>query len=112
MQFPDWFTPKVGFLFCDEDGDLCVYLGFAGYRDLDSEHNLHIAVHSNPEISGTYYQLVFHPAQHLYANLYKKEWFLKAFRQEDMAKIQPFTGRDTDYVVAGEIPKYRSGQKE
>jgi len=64
----------IGKSFLDKDGDICVYLGIGGKRD----------VKNVPVIIGDYqmgntYDIDFQPVQHIYAYSYKNEWFLSSF---------------------------------
>jgi len=71
---PSWFKLEVGFRFLDEDGDECVVLSSARYRDYD--HPISVSFHDGNVMQRlTGFQMEMKPG-YIYAYKYKNEWHL------------------------------------
>lgn len=82
-RFPEWFRPESGFRFTDADGDLCLVIGWGGWRSLG------YTTVETPFGCLSGFKLEMKPCTLLFACLYKGEWRLSDLGEADVADGKP-----------------------
>ena len=84
-DMPEWMVPGAQFL--DADGGLCVYLGFAGWRENKPVQLLVSGVDKEPVVrvhrdhDGALYMIELQKPEHIFCYRYKGEWHMTSFER-------------------------------
>ncbi len=108
-SWPNWLTP--GTLALDKDGDLVVFLGRGGFRDIEyvKQASWNRETETWEENGGRLPEAICFPTDEiLFAFRYKKEWFFKHADIEYANSLRPYTG---DVNHCWDPPRYGTDLK-
>ena len=90
-KLPEWFKPEPGFHFLDSDGDLCMVIGWGGWRQFDLHGTVEVMCKHTKEMeSHDLGELEFMPATLVGSYRYRGEWYMMSIPDmEHFDSIQP-----------------------